>query len=471
MTRSWFVRAGWPLVWAAVGLGAASCSTERSASEAAVPPPPRDRPVVQLAFTMADDLASATGTERVAFTPNQEICEVVFRAWPNKPATARPGNRLTVRSITVDGVSLPVRVTPAGAGRGAPGTLVSAPLTSCQAAGTKVTADVSFDVQLGQRTDERLGYVSRGGSIAWLGSAYPLLAWTRAEGWVRDDAVDIVGETATSEVFELESLEVEAPAAYAVAGMGRAEEPRPAATDGRKVHRFSADAVRDVTFTVGEINLRTTTVDQLTVVIATPSAGARASEAVWEEAVRRALGDLSKLLGPVPAEHVWVSILPVVSEGVEFGSAVQLGDVDPGKDRWLVVHELAHLWFYGLVGNNQARDPWLDEAFATYAQEVVAPAGTTKDRAHVVTGAVGEPMLHWATARRGDSAYVDTVYGEGGKALLEAREAAGTAAFDAALREYVRHKEWQIATPSDVRSALDNLPAAIDVLRKAGALR
>ena len=26
------------------------------------------------------------------------------------------------------------------------------------------------------------------------------------------------------------------------------------------------------------------------------------------------------------------------------------------------------MWFYGLVGNNQARDPWLDESFAVYAE-------------------------------------------------------------------------------------------------------
>lgn len=31
-------------------------------------------------------------------------------------------------------------------------------------------------------------------------------------------------------------------------------------------------------------------------------------------------------------------------------------------------HEVAHQWFYGLVGDDQARDPWLDEAFATYAE-------------------------------------------------------------------------------------------------------
>jgi len=31
-------------------------------------------------------------------------------------------------------------------------------------------------------------------------------------------------------------------------------------------------------------------------------------------------------------------------------------------------HELMHMWFYGTIGNNHALEPWLDEAFATYAE-------------------------------------------------------------------------------------------------------
>ena len=29
---------------------------------------------------------------------------------------------------------------------------------------------------------------------------------------------------------------------------------------------------------------------------------------------------------------------------------------------YLVTHEIAHQWFYGLVGNDQAREPFADEA-------------------------------------------------------------------------------------------------------------
>ena len=34
----------------------------------------------------------------------------------------------------------------------------------------------------------------------------------------------------------------------------------------------------------------------------------------------------------------------------------------------IAVHETAHQWWYGMVGNDQALEPWLDEALCTYAE-------------------------------------------------------------------------------------------------------
>jgi hypothetical protein len=70
----------------------------------------------------------------------------------------------------------------------------------------------------------------------------------------------------------------------------------------------------------------------------------------------------------------------------------------------------------------------------------------------------------------GFDSYVNAVYGKGAAMLLAARDAAGAAAFDAAVRCYVDARAWSIATPADVATALAGLPAARDVLVAAGAL-
>src|SRR5258706_1175531 len=36
----------------------------------------------------------------------------------------------------------------------------------------------------------------------------------------------------------------------------------------------------------------------------------------------------------------------------------------------IAVHETAHQWWYGAVANNQATEPWLDEAMATYSEHI-----------------------------------------------------------------------------------------------------
>ncbi|HEY0402897.1 MAG TPA: M1 family aminopeptidase, partial [Blastococcus sp.] len=133
----------------------------------------------------------------------------------------------------------------------------------------------------------------------------------------------------------------------------------------------------------------------------------------------------------------------------------------------VLVHEVAHMWFYGMVGNSQFRDPWLDEAFATWAEVVVDEQSASGYRGALqMPGDVGGSMADFTD----DATYFHIVYGKGGAALLAAREAAGPEAFDAAIRCYADANAWSIATPEDVAAALADLPGAIAVLTDAQAL-
>ena len=136
--------------------------------------------------------------------------------------------------------------------------------------------------------------------------------------------------------------------------------------------------------------------------------------------------------------------------------------------RSVLVHEVAHQWFYGMVGNSQFRDPWLDEAFATYAEATVNPRSVGQlSGALGLPGEVGGSMAYFD----GDTGtYFDIVYGKGAAALLAARQAVGADAFDEALRCYVDANAWTVATPTDVAVALADLPEALAVLAGAQAL-
>jgi hypothetical protein len=117
-----------------------------SAAGAARSDPWPQRPRVDLTFDVADDLRAVSGRERVVFTPDQDVTELVFRAWPNRPSGARWGTSLTVDGATVDGAPAPLRAVSAGAPPGAPGTLVEIPLPGRAPAGRAVTVDLDFSL-------------------------------------------------------------------------------------------------------------------------------------------------------------------------------------------------------------------------------------------------------------------------------------------------------------------------------------
>ena len=70
-----------------------------------------------------------------------------------------------------------------------------------------------------------------------------------------------------------------------------------------------------------------------------------------------------------------------------------------------------------------------------------------------------------------ETRYYLTTYNKGAAALEAARNAAGAAKWDAALRCYVAKNAWRIVNPGDLQASLQSLPAGIAELRKAGALR
>jgi hypothetical protein len=429
-----------------------------------------ERPVVELGFEVSDDLRRVAGREAVTFTPDAKACELVFRAWPNKPETSADGTSLVVTDVLVEGAPAEPVVTAAGAPPGAPGTMVEVPLPECVEPGTQVSAELGFTLTLGEDADARVGVVPDA-QVAWFATAFPLLAWVRGEGWVRDDAVDLAGETVTSEAFELAELSVSAPDGYAVLGTGSAVDAVPAERPGRTVHRFAAEAVRDVAVAVGRYEVAEREVDGVRIRVAVPAAGSRVGAREWIDAHAEAIPRLEELFGPFPYRDLWVSITPTEITGLEFPTSLFYGDLDRDEIAELVAHELAHQWTYALVGNNQARDPWLDEAFATFGEAVVT--GMEDDYAlddipGQVVGHLGYPMSYWA-GEGGFARYYEGVYRQGAAVLLAAREGVGSTAFDEALRGYVADNADRVARPEDVEAAFAHLPEAVELLREYGA--
>jgi hypothetical protein len=219
-------------------------------------------------------------------------------------------------------------------------------------------------------------------------------------------------------------------------------------------------AARDVSVAVGPFSVTDTTVGNVKLRVGAPDRGVR--DTLVPE-FRRAITELSARFGPFPFPSLSVARLPANGGGIEYPSSILMLD----GSRVVAVHETAHQWFYAMLGNSQALHPWLDEAFAQYAEQLVnddpedAAALRAPGDVDASAGSYGTNMQR----------YYYTTYNKGAAALEAAREAAGAGKWDAAIRCYVAANAWRIANPSDVQKALANLPAGVAVLRKAGALR
>ena len=429
------------------GTSAASgCPTSYAAPDPA-------RPRIGLSFDVADGLATVKGTEHVLFTPDLPVRELVFRLTANTAPSAAEGNSIVIDSATASPAGVAFRLERDGAGSGTAGGLLVVPLTREVPAGQQVTADIAFTLTLGQGAFDRFGHLR---SYAWWGSGEPLLAWERGVGWHREPLLRFVGESATSEAANVD-LTVTAPGRFTVLASGIPDPPADAGNGRRRWHSV-AETARDVSVTVGPYTVKEGSVAGARLRVGTPEG--RAPDDLYREH-ERAMRELAKRFGPFPFPVLAVARLPLEGGGIEYpGSILMLDD-----GRLVAVHETAHQWFYGMVGDSQARDPWLDEAFATYAEQQVN--GDGDPGALKLPGKVGGSMQDFGDNMNG---YFGTVYGKGAAALVAARKAAGPDRFDAALRCYVNANAWRIARPADLARALATLPAALAVLRKAGAL-
>lgn len=127
----------------------------------------------------------------------------------------------------------------------------------------------------------------------------------------------------------------------------------------------------------------------------------------------------------------------------------------------LLPHEISHQWLYSMVGNDPAREPWLDEAFATYSEalyfERFQPEQLNWWWQNRVEGFKPSGWVDTSTSIPGGyTAYRDAVYLNGAKFLQSLRQLVGDEAFFAAIKQYVVDNTYKIASGKDFFTEIRN---------------
>lgn len=129
-------------------------------------------------------------------------------------------------------------------------------------------------------------------------------------------------------------------------------------------------------------------------------------------------------------------------------------------DEWEVQHEVAHAWFYNTVGDDQMRDPWLDEAVATSLNlQYVRTLGASDYAAASRTMTAGlrpQPVsssvfaFPLASDCLLDTGYFLAVYSQGATFLNQIRATIGPSAYIQSLRDYYAAFAYKVARPADL---------------------
>ncbi|GAE09278.1 hypothetical protein JCM10914_5633 [Paenibacillus sp. JCM 10914] len=182
--------------------------------------------------------------------------------------------------------------------------------------------------------------------------------------------------------FGIYSVRIRVPENYIVAATGFPTKPAQKA-DGEKVYQFYADDVHDFAwsaspdFVTAEEAFSAPGVPGVRIKLYLDPLHKDLKERYFD-AARSALANFGKWYGTYPYSTLSIVVPPESGNGaggMEYPTLVTAFGAkndSPGYElERTVIHEIAHQYFYGMIANNEFEEAWLDEAFATYAEEKV----------------------------------------------------------------------------------------------------
>lgn len=188
-------------------------------------------------------------------------------------------------------------------------------------------------------------------------------------------------------------------------------------------------------------------------------------------------------------EENWAKLMPLTEQSFEYAnkyfgqypykqfSVIQGGDGGMeypmstmitgtrGSLLGVTVHESMHDWYHGILGNNEALHPWMDEGFTSYAtariskhileddeevtiENIGTPAAGSYLR--LATSGIEEPMSTHSDHFNLNGAYSSSAYNKGATWMSQLGYVIGEEARDKGLLEYFETWKFKHPNPNDV---------------------
>ena len=389
------------------------------------------------------------GVERVRYTNTESVPldEITFRLYPNLPGY---GGEMQIDTVIVED-SL---ISPTLA---ADDSALQVPLTSPLNPGDSVDISLTYRATVPTQTQQGYNIFSYSDRTAALAGFYPAIAVFDEQGW-NVDIPPAFGD-ATYLDTALFQVQITVPQAQVVAASGSLIDEN---VDGNiKTLTYASGPMRDffivmrddfevVSQPVGDVQVNSYYPPEL-------EPGGRETLQYAVDALRV----FSEVFGPYPYAEFDVVATPTTAGGIEYPGIVVIADrlYDQNGDFFehVVVHEVAHQWWYGLVGNDQINEPWLDEALTNYSTIFYWEQIRGADIARNVMNGLFLGPYERARAQGRDQAvigpvagftqadYSTFVYGKGPLFFDALRQETGDVLYLTIMRRYFEQNKYGIA--------------------------
>ncbi|MGG1553949.1 M1 family metallopeptidase [Paenibacillus ferrarius] len=351
-------------------------------------------------------------------------------------------------------------------------TLVKIPLPKPVGAGEKVTIRTEFLVNM-PAAFARMGYV---GDFVMAGQWFPKVAAYerkgtrgRAEpGW---NLHQYHGNSEFYADFGLYDVKIQVPASYIVAATGFPVKP-PVTDKGLKTYQFYAEDVHDFAWSASphfvyvEEPFSAPQVPGVKIKLYLDPNHQNLKDR-YLYAAKKALARYSQWYGTYPYSTLSIVVPPPGGNGaggMEYPTLVTAwgaSDKEPDLElERVVVHEIGHQFFYGLVATNEFEEAWLDEGFTSYAEDKVMEMDFgEKPNLPVESSYVTAPgsLQQNAWSYPGHDQYAENVYTRGKLVLKAIEQQVGTKTMDRIMKTYFQRWEFKHPSTKDFQAVVEEV--------------
>lgn len=381
-----------------------------------------------------------TGHESVTFTNTaaDPLNEVYLRLWDNYHGSC-PSTPITVSNLA-GGTAGSLEV-------GCTALKVTLPAPLAQGSQGTIGFDLSIVVPSGS---DRFGH---DGSYNYIGNALPVLAVHDGAGWHLDPYTNN-GESFYSLASDW-SVTLDHPTSLKVPATGTSVDH--AGASGRTVTVATASKVRDFAWAAGPFSeISGTSSGGVKVNVYRVSNISSGSATSMLNTSTAALDAHSQRFGAYPYGEADV----VLDNTFWFGGMEYPGFVLDLVSSTALAHELAHQWWYGIVGDDEYNSPWLDESFADYATDLYLGDNENGCWNSVSWASSAEKitnsMAYWDAH---PSRYSTVVYTYGRCALHDLSRVLGTTAMTKLTHDYAASHWYGVSTTAEFKAAAQALTA------------